>query len=283
MRAFPRLRLGSKGIIGLVIVGLVFASALFSPWLAPHSPDKQNLLKTMQPPSWNSEGTIENLLGTDRLGRDILSRIIYGARISLLVAFSAVFLSGLMGSILGLIAGYAGAVTQNVIMRIVDIVLSIPFILLALVVTSVLGSSLFNLILVFVAVRWVQYTRIAFGQTLEVKTEEFVLASRSYGAATPRILFKHIMPNILSSIIVVATLELGFVIIMESGLSFLGLGVPPEIPSWGGMLQEGRSYINLAWWMTTFPGLAIVLTVLGFNFIGDWLREKLDPKASVTD
>jgi len=221
---------------------------------------------------------MSHLLGTDRLGRDILSRIIFGSRVSLMVAVVSVVFSGVLGTVLGLFAGYLGRVVENVVMRTVDIVLAVPFMLLALVVMSVLGKSLTNLILVFVVVTWVQYARVAFAQTLEVREKEFVLASRAIGAFGLRTMFLHILPNIQSPLIVVATLNLGLVILMESGLSFLGLGTPPEIPSWGGMLQDGRSYLNFAWWLTTFPGVAIVLTVMGFNLVGDWLRDRLDPK-----
>jgi peptide/nickel transport system permease protein len=177
-----------------------------------------------------------------------------------------------------LVAGFFGIVVQNLIMRLVDVVLAIPFILLALVLLSVLGPSLSTLIMAFIAVRWVQFTRIAFAQTLEVREREYVLAARASGVSRLVTLFRHVLPNILGPLLVVATLELGYVILMEAGLSFLGLGTPPEIPSWGGMLQEGRTQINIAWWLTTFPGLAIGLTVMGFNFVGDWLRDRLDPR-----
>ncbi len=275
------LQLGPKGIIGLAILGTVFLCAIFAPWITSHNPNEQNLLDSVLPPAWSKRGNPEYFLGTDRLGQDILSRIIYGSRVSLITACSVVIASGTIGTVMGLIAGYFGKVVQNVIMRLVDIMLSIPFILLALVVLSVLGSSLLNLILAFVVVRWVQYTRIAFGQTLNIKEREFILACRACGVSRMRIIFRHILPNILSPLLVVATLELGFVILMESGLSFLGLGTPPEIPSWGAMLQEGRAQINIAWWLTTFPGLAIVLTVMGFNFVGDWLRDRLDPRTQL--
>ncbi len=273
-----RLHFGTKGTIGFAIVGTVFLCAVFAPWIAPHDPNQQNLLHGVLPPAWSAKGNPDYLLGTDRLGQDILSRIIYGSRISLMTACSVVIASGIIGTIMGLFAGFFGRVVQNVIMRLVDITLSIPFILLALVVLAVLGPSVLNLILAFAVVRWVQYTRIAFGQTLDVKERDFILACEACGVSRLGVIFRHILPNILSPLLVVATLELGFVILMESGLSFLGLGTPPEIPSWGGMLQEGRAQINIAWWLTTFPGLAIVLTVMGFNFVGDWLRDRLDPR-----
>jgi peptide/nickel transport system permease protein len=272
------LQLDVKGAGGLLILALVLACALFAPWLAPHDPNRQDLLNTVAPPAWTSAGSGAHPLGTDRLGQDILSRIIYGSRVSLLTACGAVAGAAVIGTVLGLFAGFFGPVVQNLIMRLVDVVLAIPFLLLALVLLSVLGPSLATLIAAFVAVRWVQFTRIAFAQTLEVREREYVLAARACGVSRMTTLFRHVLPNILGPLLVVATLELGYVILMEAGLSFLGLGTPPEIPSWGGMLQEGRAQINIAWWLTTFPGLAIMLTVMGFNFVGDWLRDRLDPR-----
>jgi peptide/nickel transport system permease protein len=272
-----RIRLNAKGFTGLAILLLVGLSAVFAPIVAPHDPGRQNLLARNSPPAWIEGGTGAHPLGTDRLGRDILSRIIYGSRISLVTALLAVAGSAAVGTLLGLVAGYAGRFLQNVIMRLVDIMLAVPFILLALVIISVLGSSVPNLVLTFIAVRWVQFARIAYANTLEVKERDFVTAARASGASDGRILRLYILPNILSPLLVIGTLELGFVILLESGLSFLGLGVPPEIPSWGSMLQEGRALINIAWWLTTFPGLAIATTVLGFNFVGDWLRDSFDP------
>jgi peptide/nickel transport system permease protein len=274
-----RLRLNPTGITGLTILSLVLLSAVLAPVIAPHDPNRQNLLARNNPPAWIEGGSLTHPVGTDRLGRDILSRIIYGARISLVTALLAVTGSALVGTTLGLVAGYGGRWLQNVIMRLVDIMLAIPFILLALVIISVLGSSVMNLVLTFVVVRWVQFARIAFANTLEVKERDYVLAARASGASDLRIVSRYILPNILSPLLVIATLELGFVILLESGLSFLGLGVPPEIPSWGSMLQDGRALINLAWWLTAFPGLAIAVTVMGFNFVGDWLRDYLDPHA----
>ncbi|MEX2540586.1 MAG: ABC transporter permease [Trueperaceae bacterium] len=277
--ALRRLRLGPTGIIGLLIVAMVVLCALFAPWLAPFDPNATDLFNTLAPPAWSDGGSTAHLLGTDKIGRDILSRIIYGSRISLITACFAVLGYGVLGTLLGVVAGYSGPLVQNIIMRLVDIMLAIPFILFALVIISVLGSSLVNLIFTFVAIRWVQFTRIAFAQTLEVKERDFVLAARASGAKDSRIVHRYLLPNVMSPVLVVATLELGFVILLESGLSFLGLGVPPKIASWGSMLQEGRNLINLAWWLTTFPGLAIAVTVMGFNFVGDWLRDLLDPRS----
>jgi peptide/nickel transport system permease protein len=272
-----RIRLNATAITGLTILAVVVLSALLAPMVAPHDPGRQNLLQRNTPPAWIAGGTMVHPLGTDRLGRDILSRIIHGSRISLVTAILAVAGSAAIGTFLGLVAGYSGRVVQNVIMRLVDIMLAVPFILLALVIITVLGPSVLNLVLTFIAVRWVQFARIAYANTLEVKERDYVHAARASGASDARILQLYILPNISSPLLVIGSLELGFVILLESGLSFLGLGVPPEIPSWGAMLQEGRSLINIAWWLTTFPGLAIALTVLGFNFLGDWLRDSFDP------
>jgi peptide/nickel transport system permease protein len=272
-----RIRLNATAITGLAILLVVLASALLAPVIAPHDPGRQNLTERNTPPAWIAGGTATHPLGTDRLGRDILSRIIYGSRISLVTALFAVAGSAAVGTFMGLVAGYSGGLVQNVIMRLVDIMLAVPFILLALVIITVLGPSVPNLVLTFIAVRWVQFARIAFANTLEVKERDFVQAARASGASDARILRLYVLPNISSPLLVIGTLELGFVILLESGLSFLGLGVPPEVPSWGSMLQEGRSLINIAWWLTAFPGFAIALTVLGFNFLGDWLRDSFDP------
>jgi len=277
MKGFD-LRLDLKGTVGLLILGAILVCAIGAPWIAPRDPNAQDLLNTIAAPSWIAGGKVGHLLGTDRLGQDILSRIVYGSRVSLVIAFAAVTGSAVLGTVMGLFAGFFGRIVENVIMRLVDIVLAVPFILLALVLMSVLGSSFVNLVVAFVAARWVQYARIAYAQTLDIKQRDFILACRASGISQMDILFRHVLPNILGPLLVVATLELGFVILMESGLSFLGLGAPPEVPSWGGMLQEGRALINIAWWLTTFPGLAIALTVMGFNFVGDWLRDRLDPR-----
>jgi peptide/nickel transport system permease protein len=274
-------RIDGKGWVGLALVALVAFAAVAAPLLSPHDPNAQNMLAPVAPPAWADGGSAAHLLGTDRLGQDVLSRIIYGARVSLLTAFVAVAGSAALGTTLGLLAGYFGGWVAVLIMRLVDIVLAVPFILLALVFMTVLGPSLVNLVLAFVLARWVQYTRIAYGLVLEMREREFIQACVAGGLSHFDILFRHILINVAGPLLVVATLELGFVILMEAGLSFLGLGTPPEIPSWGGMLQEGRALINIAWWLTTFPGLAIMLTVVGFNFLGDWLRDRLDPRTAV--
>ncbi|MBO6716577.1 MAG: ABC transporter permease [Rhizobiaceae bacterium] len=275
--------LDAKGLTGLAIVMAVALCALLAPWIAPLDPNRQDLLATVAPPAWQEGGSINHLLGTDTLGRDVLSRIIYGSRVSLLAGVVAASGAAVLGAVLGLFAGYFGGWTGTVIMRLVDVVLAIPFILFALVFMTVFGPSLVNLVLAFILARWVQFTRIAYGLVLELREREFIQACIAANVGHLDILARHILPNIAGPLLVVATLELGYVILIESGLSFLGLGTPPEIPSWGGMLQEGRSLINIAWWMTTFPGVAIMITVVGFNFLGDWMRDQLDPRTAGRD
>jgi peptide/nickel transport system permease protein len=274
-------RLDAKGGIGFAILVLVLFAALTAPWLAPINPNLQDLMHPLRPPAWTAGGSAAHLLGTDRLGEDVLSRIIYGSRVSLSTGVIAVIGSGTLGTLLGLLAGYFGGWTATVIMRVVDIVLAVPFILLALVFMTVFGPSLVNLVLVLVLARWVQFTRVAYGLVLEVREREYIQACVIGGLSVPDILFRHVLINVAGPLLVLATLEIGFVILMEAGLSFLGLGTPPEIPSWGGMLQEGRALINIAWWLTTLPGIAIMLTVVSFNFIGDWLRDRLDPRTAL--
>lgn len=274
-------RLDAKGAIGLAILVIVLLTALAAPWLAPVDPNAQDLTSPLLPPAWAAGGDPAHFLGTDQLGEDVLSRIIYGARVSLSVGVVAVLGSGTLGSLLGLIAGYFGGWLGGAIMRVVDIVLAVPFILLALVFMTVFGPSLVNLVIVLVLARWVQFTRIGYGLVLEVREREYIQACIVSGLSVRDILLRHVLINVSGPLLVVATLEVGFVILMEAGLSFLGLGTPPEIPSWGGMLQAGRTVINIAWWLTTFPGLAIMLTVIGFNFVGDWLRDRLDPRTSL--
>jgi len=270
-------RLPSKAIIGFAVMAAVVVCALLAPWLAPYDPNDQSLPDRLSKPNWLVDEDNGYFLGSDGLGRDILSRIIYGSRISLTIGILAVGLSGILGSLLGMSAGYFGGWWEQLVLRLADIILSIPFILLAIAIVAVLGPSIVNLVIVFVATRWVRYARVAAAQTLSVKEGDFVAAANAMGASPIRTMRLHVLPNITSALIVLATLDFGFVIIIESGLSFLGLGVPPQIPSWGGMLADGRNILNLAWWISTFPGLAIVATVTAFNLLGDWLRDKLDP------
>ncbi len=261
-----------------IILGIFTAVAVLAPLLAPFDPDVQNLLARLKPPGTEVGGK-SYLLGTDQLGRDLLSRIIYGARISLFVAALSVVVSTFVGTWLGLIAGYYRGKVEVVIMRIVDIVLSIPPLLLAIITVAVLGPGLKNLILVLGFTRWPRYARVAYGQTLSVANMPYVKASRFIGIRTRRILWRHIAPNIVAPLIVVATLEFGLMILFEAGLSFLGLGVQAPTPSWGSILSTGRNYLAIAWWIATLPGICLFLLVLSVNMIGDHLRDRFDPRS----
>jgi peptide/nickel transport system permease protein len=266
------------GLVGLVIVLLNVVVALSAPVLAPHDPLDQDVARRLLPPVWLAGGGHEYLLGTDQLGRDILSRIIYGSRISLLIGLLSVVLSLPIGVGLGLLAGYFTGRLDDITMRIADVQLAFPFILLAITIAGVLGPSPRNVILILAVGGWVVYARLARGQALSLREKEFIEAARCLGGGSMRILFRHMLPNVVSPIIVVGTFGVAQMILLESSLSFLGLGVQPPTPSWGGMLNDGRPYITVAWWLTTFPGAAIMLTVLGINFVGDWLRDLLDPR-----
>lgn len=266
-----RLAGNRRAMVGGVIVTAFVLAALFAPVLVPHDPFRQNTLIRLQPPS------AEHLLGTDELGRDVLSRVIYGARTSLVVAVMAVVVSLVVGVSLGAIAGYFGGFTDNAIMRVVDLFLSLPAIVLAIALVAVLGSSLWNVVLALGATGWVQYARIVRGLVLSLKEHEHVTAARALGAHAGRIIVQHILPNTASAIIVVATLSLATMIVAEASLSFLGLGVPPPEPTWGGMLNTGRRFLRVAFHLSVFPGLAIMITVLGINLLGDALRDVLDP------
>lgn len=267
---------------GAVIGGMLFlgiiASSLFFPLVYPHDPLAQDLLMRLIPPFWQKGGSLSFPLGTDNLGRDILVRILYGSRVSLLVGFSSVLVACVSGIGLGLISGYYGGRIDSVIMRLADVFMAYPFMLLTISVIAVLGNSIFNLILVLGLSDWVTYARTIRGSVLSIKKKEFVLASRSVGTPHRVILMRQIFPNVLSPILVLATVRVANIIIWESGLSFLGMGVPPPMPTWGRMLAEGRVYIADAWWLVTLPGLAIMLTILSINLLGDGLRDALDPR-----
>ncbi len=279
--AARRRRVSFRAVFGLSALLLIGGSAVLAPQLAPWDPGKQMLLKRLRPPMWQERGLREHPLGTDHLGRDILSRILYGGRISLGVGLTAVTLSALIGVSFGLVAGFFGGRADALIMRIVDVFLAIPYILLAMGVVFALGASLLNVILVMGATRWVQFARIVRADVLSLREREFVAGARARGNRSLRLLLRHVLPNALTPIIVVATLELAFMIIYESALSFLGLGVQPPTPTWGWMLADGRNYVATAWWLATLPGLAIMLTVLAVNLLGDWLRDTLDPRLKV--
>lgn len=266
------------GLAGLAIVAAVTTSAVLAAWVSPHDPLQQDITQRLKPPAWTAGGNAEYLLGTDGLGRDVLSRVIYGARISLLVGLAATCLSGTIGVFLGLVAGYFGGRVDATVSRVCDVQQAIPFLVLAIAVVALLGPGLLNLILVLAVTTWVNYFRVVRGQVLSVREEEYVWAARALGCSGWRILFRHILPNVAASIIVIATLLVANMIIFEASLSFLGLGVQPPIPTWGRIVSDGREYIVTAWWISFFPGLAILLTVMGMNLLGDWLRETLDPR-----
>lgn len=257
---------------------LTILAAILAPIISPHDPLQQSLRQRLTGPSWSSEdGRRPFLLGTDHVGRDVLSRTIHGARISLIVGFAAVTIGALIGGSLGLLSGYAGGLMDEAIMLVADAQLAFPFILLAIGIIAVLGPSFTNLIVVVGISGWVTYARIIRAQVLSLKEREFILAIRGLGGSTRRIVLTHILPNTFSPFLVVATLELARTIILESTLSFLGLGIQPPTPSWGGMLNEGREYLDTAWWISAFPGLVLMLTALVVSRVGDWLRDVLDP------
>ena len=248
--------------------------AILAPVLAPADPKAVDVLHRLTPPSVASG----NLLGTDDVGRDLLSRLVFGARISLIIGVSTIVLGGMFGISLGIVAGYFGGRVDSVIMRVVDLQLAFPSLLLAIAMLAVLGSSVANVILVLSIASWATFCRVARAQTLSLRQTEFVLAAQAIGAAAPTIVMRHVLPNTLGPLFVVASFGLAANILNEASLSFLGVGVPPTVPTWGGMLGEGRDYLRLAWWVSTFPGLALMLTVFGINILGDQVRDYLDPR-----
>lgn len=274
----PRLLASKAAMLGLLVILLVLVAALAAPWVAPNDPSLVKLIQRLKPPLYTNSAGVTYLLGTDALGRDVFSRLIYGARVSLAVGLSAVVISGAVGLLVGLLSGYFGGLVDEIFMRICDVQLSFPTILLALTIMAVLGSGLDKLILVLGLTGWVQYGRIVRSQVLAVKNDEFVLAAQATGERQWRILFQHILPNTWSPIIVIASFTVASNIVAEASLSFLGVGVPPSIPSWGTILSDGRQYIGVADWLTIPAGIAISLTVLSINVLGDWLRDYLDPR-----
>jgi peptide/nickel transport system permease protein len=258
-------------VFGLAVVGTVVVVAVFAPLLAPHDFQDQQLPKVLLPPFWQPRADPAYPLGTDHLGRDLLSRVIFGARTSLLVGGGGVLIAGTIGISLGLLAGYFGRAVDDVIMRLVDVQLSFPPIFLVIAIMAVIGQSLLNVVLVLGLVTWVQYARVVRGATLSVKEKDFVEGARAMGAGHARIVLRHILPNILPPVVVIATVNVSTLILAEAALSFLGLGVQPPTPAWGTMLAEGREVFRIAWWTAVFPGLAIVITVLGVNLLGEGL------------
>ena len=262
----------------LILLILLIIPALFANLIAPHDPEGLNLRSRLQPPVWVEGGNWEYILGTDKQGFDILSRIIHGARISLSISLLAIALGGGVGTALGLLAAYRGGWTDTLIMRIVDIKLAFPSILLALVLVAVSGPGFQTVVLVIALLLWARFARMVRGEALAIKQQDFIARAQVAGASPLRIMLRHIFPNVVNTVVVLATLEVGHVIILESTLSFLGAGLQQPTPAWGLMVSDGRALIISAWWLFFFPTMAIVLTVLSMNLLGDWLRDRLDPK-----
>jgi peptide/nickel transport system permease protein len=276
-RHLPRLHV--KAFTGGVIVLVFIVIGIIGPSIAPFDPNKQELTAMMKAPAGIG---VPHSLGTDNLGRDILSRIIYGSRVSLLVAFAVVFVSGFIGIALGAISGYFGGKVDFLIQKLVEVVWAFPPLLLGITIMAFLGQGLFNLILALVAQRWIPYCRVVRGQTLSLRNRDFVTAAQCLGASNRQIITRHIIPNLIQTSLVIGTFAMASSIIAEASLSFLGVGVPPEIPTWGTMLADARIYISTAWWLPLFPGLCIFVTVLGINLLGDALRDLLDPRLKRT-
>ena len=251
---------------------------MLAPLLAPHSPTEGDIVKKSIPPFWVAGTDPDHLLGTDRFGRDVLSRIIWGSRISLVAAIIAIFVAGSFGTALGLISGYRGGLTDTLLMRLTDVGLSLPTILIAVVMVAVSEPSFRNVILVIALLLWPRFARQIRGETLAIKTQDFVALAVVSGRSSAWIISRHIFPNVVPTLLVITTLQVGYVILLEGTLSFLGVGKPPPNPAWGLMIADGRGFLASAWWISLFPGLAMLLTVLAVNLMGDWLRDHLDPK-----
>jgi peptide/nickel transport system permease protein len=273
----PIRRLRIIPVLPVLILITLCLLGLLAPLIAPYSPIQGNLADKLLPPGWMFGGAWAHPLGTDLLGRDILSRLIYGARTSLMVAGIAVVFAGTVGTMLGLISGYFGGVTDVLLMRLTDVALSLPLILVAIILVAALGTSFSNVILVIVLLLWPRYARQIRGETLSIKERDFVALARIANCSHTRIIWRHIFPNVVPTLLVLVTLQAGYIVLLESTLSFLGAGIPPSTPAWGLMIAEGRTIIDSAWWVALWPGLAILLLVLSGNLLGDWLRDRLDP------
>ncbi|GAB4422493.1 MAG: ABC transporter permease subunit [Anaerolineae bacterium] len=272
------LRRDRGGMLGAILFVLIVFTAIFAPVIAPHDPLKQNLRAAKQPPAWQEGGSWDYPLGTDTLGRDMFSRIIYGTRVSLTVGFFGVLIAGTLGLVAGLVAGYMGGRVDAVIMSVVNVFLAIPYLVFVVVIAAILGRSLINVILIFGITDSPIFARVTRGEVLRIRESGYVESAVSAGASTGRILFDHILPNLIGPLITLATFEMSAMIFYEAGLSFLGLSVPPSVPSWGNMLQVGRQYLTTYPWIAFWPGVAIAVTALAFNLLGDWLRDVLDPR-----
>jgi len=272
-------RLGDVPVIPTIILATIAFMAIFADVLAPHNPEVGSLTARFHPPFWQQGGTMEHLLGTDQLGRDVLSRLIFGARVSMVVGFTAVIFAGVVGTVLGILAGYLGGWVDQVIMRITDAWLALPALTFAIFLAAIVGPSMWNIVIILGAVYWTRYARVVRGEVLSLKEREFVRLAIVAGCSKWTIMRRHILPNVVNSAIVLATLMLGVVIVTEASLSFLGVGVPPPQPAWGLMLSDGKQGLMVGyWWLTIFPGICIMLMVLSANLLGDWLRVKLDPQ-----
>jgi peptide/nickel transport system permease protein len=266
----------------IMLIVLVITGS-FASWVAPRDPYEADLSLRLGVPAWDPEGSTEHLLGVDHLGRDVLSRVIHGASVSLLIAAVVILVSGTIGTVLGMIAGYYGRWVDELIMRVVEFMISIPLLLIAMMATVVFGSSLTLLISILALFSWPGFARQVRTEVLRLRNVDYVLIARVSGASTPRIYIRHLLPGVVNTVTVLATLLVGSVILTESILSFLGAGVPPPRPAWGSMVAEGREFLSNAWWIAVFPGMAILFTVLAFNFLGDWLRDFFDPRLRQTE
>ena len=264
--------------IPLITIGIVVFAAVFAPIIAPYSPTKQTLPDKLLPPAWQEEGTSEHLLGTDILGRDILSRLIHGARVSMIVASTALLSGGVVGGALGIVSGYVGGKVDTLIMRAVDATLAFPTILFALLLAVTMGQGVLTVVLAVTLILWARFARVTRGEVLALKNNDYISLARIHGCSSFRIMAVHIMPNVFNTFMVMLTLHVGLVILTEASLSFLGAGIPPPTPSWGQMVSDGRAKVASAWWISIIPGLAITMVVIAFNVFGDWLRDRLDPK-----
>ena len=276
--ARPLVALRSGPVIPVIIIGFFLMVAILAPLVTPYSPTKTSLPEKNIPPFWQEGGTLSHPLGTDPLGRDLWARLAYGARISLVVALSTLALGGILGTALGLVSGYYRGPVDAIIMRASDITIAFPIILFAILLVVIVGPGLINLIVAVGMVIWARYARVVRGEVMSIMTQDFIARAKVSGASDFRIITRHLLPNVFNSLLVLLTLQVGFLIILESSLSFLGAGVPPPTPAWGSMVASGRDYIVTAWWVSAIPGIAIMLLVIAFNMLGDWLRDRLDPK-----
>jgi peptide/nickel transport system permease protein len=267
-----------RPVVSLGIVTVFVLGAILAPLLSPADPYEQSLRLRFRPPVWEERGSWAHPLGTDRLGRDMLSRILHGARVSLAAGVLTVLLASAFGTAVGLVSGYYGGRVDGVLMRVTDATLSFPTILLALILAVTVGPSFTNVVIAIAVLLWARYARVMRGQVLTLMELDFVAQARIAGAGAWRIITRHLLPNTLNTLVVLVTLQIGYVIIVEASLSFLGAGIPPPTPAWGSMIAEGREFVTSAWWVSCFPGFAILLVVLAFNLLGDWLRDTLDPK-----